>query len=188
MPLIIKFEAVKLLEKRIKRILNSTTSVVNLVTNDGSMKSNSKQKKPRPYKQENSISRVEEPQAIYSRSVKIIPSLKEFTYKEFKKIADNTPFSQAEWAAMLHVSERTLQRYAKNNSSFAPINAERAMQLDKVFKEATIAFGDVENFYTWIKRNPYMLEGNLSFNSLTSYDGIEKVLTQLSRIQHGLFA
>jgi hypothetical protein len=33
-----------------------------------------------------------------------------------------------------------------------------------------------------------MLEGNLSINSLTSYEGIEKVLTQLSRIQHGLFA
>jgi hypothetical protein len=33
-----------------------------------------------------------------------------------------------------------------------------------------------------------MLEGNLSFNSLTSYEGIQKVLTQLGRIQHGLFA
>lgn len=122
------------------------------------------------------------------RSVKALPQVKDFTYTEFKKIADKTPFTQAEWAAILHVSERTLQRYAKNNGSFAPINAERALQIEKLLKEAKVTFGKVENFYNWLKRNPYMLEGNLSFNSLTSYEGIQKVLTQLGRIQHGLFA
>ena len=81
---------------------------------------------------------VNEPAAPYMRSFKVIPSLKDFTYNEFKKIADKAPFTQAEWAAMLHVSERTLQRYAKSNGSFAPINAERAMQIDKVLKEGKI--------------------------------------------------
>ena len=139
------------------------------------------------YKPNNSTSIVKEPMAVY-RSVKALPKVKDFTFNEFKKIADKTPFTQAEWASILHVSERTLQRYAKNNSSFASINAERALQIDKVLQEAKITFGKVENFYNWLKRGPYMLEGNLSFNSLTSYEGIQKVLTQLGRIQHGLFA
>jgi len=134
-------------------------------------------------------SKVEEPMPVY-RSVKAIPQVKvkDFTYIEFKKIADKTPFTQAEWASILHVSERTLQRYAKSNSSFAPINAERALQIDNVLKEGEFTFGKIENFYNWIKRNPYMLGGNLSFESLTSAHGIERVLTQLHRIQHGLFA
>ncbi len=139
------------------------------------------------YKATGISNKVEEPVAEY-KTLKVLPHLKEFTYNEFKKIADKTPFTQAEWAAMLHVSERTLQRYAKGNGSFASINAERALQIAKVLEEGKIAFGKVENFYTWIKRNPYMLEGDLSFNSLTSYEGIQKILTQLSRIQHGLFA
>ena len=130
---------------------------------------------------------VEEPIAEY-RSIKILPTLKEFTYNEFKKVSDKTPFTQAEWAAMLHVSERTLQRYAKSNSSFAPINAERAMQIAKVLQEGKITFGKIENFYNWLKRGPYMLEGNLSLETLNSYEGIQKVLTQLGRIQHGIFA
>jgi putative toxin-antitoxin system antitoxin component (TIGR02293 family) len=134
-----------------------------------------------------STSKVEEPMPIY-RTVKALPQIKEFTFNEFKKIADKSPFTQAEWASILHVSERTLQRYAKNNGSFAPINAERALQIDKVLKEGKITFGKVENFYNWLKRNPYMLEGNLSVNSLTSYEGIQKVLTQLGRIQHGILA
>lgn len=139
------------------------------------------------YKPNALISKTEEPMPVY-RSVKTLPQVKDFTYNEFKKIADKSPFTQAEWAAMLHVSERTLQRYAKNNGSFAPINAERAIQIDKVLKEGKNTFGKVENFYNWLKRNPYMLGGNLSFDSLYSANGIERVLTQLIRIQHGLFA
>ncbi len=132
-------------------------------------------------------SKAEEPMPVY-RTVKALPQVKDFTYSEFKKIADKTPFTQAEWAAILHVSERTLQRYAKNNGSFAPINAERAVQIEKVIKEGKATFGKVENFYNWLKGNPYMLEGNLSFSSLTTYEGIQKVLTQLGRIQHGILA
>ncbi len=134
-------------------------------------------------------SKAEEPTPVY-RSIKTIPKvkLKDFTYNEFKKIADKTPFTQAEWASLLHLSERTLQRYAKTNSSFAPIHAERALQIEKVVKEGEFTFGKVENFYNWLKREPYMLEGKLSVESLTSFDGIQKVLTQLGRIQHGIFA
>ena len=156
------------------------------MTNVGIMKKISSVKKKTTYKPADTFM-AEEPVAEY-RTLKVLPSLKDFTYSEFKKIADKTPFTQAEWASLLHVSERTLQRYAKNNGSFAPINAERALQIAKVLQEGKITFGKVENFYNWIKRSPYMLEGNLSFESLTSYDGIQKVLTQLGRIQHGIFA
>ena len=152
------------------------------------MKKNNKIKKPVAYKpSQDETNRLEEPSVSY-RSIKVIPSVKDFTYHEFKKISDKTPFTQAEWASMLHVSERTLQRYAKNNGAFASINAERALQIAHVLKEGKIAFGSVDKFYNWIKNNPHMLEGGLSFESLTSADGINRVLVQLSRIQHGLFA
>lgn len=146
-----------------------------------------RKEKSASYRPNATASKAEEPLPVY-RSIKALPQVKDFTYSEFKKIADKTPFTQAEWAAILHISERTLQRYAKNNGSFAPINAERALQIEKVIKEGKITFGKVENFYNWLKRKPFMLEGNLSLESLTSYEGIQKVLTQLGRIQHGLFA
>lgn len=148
-----------------------------------------KKEKSTNYKSNAPASRAEEPKPAY-RSIKSLPQVKvkDFTYNEFKKIADKSPFTQAEWAAILHISERTLQRYAKSNSTFAPINAERALQIARVLKEGEFTFGKAENFYTWIKQEPYMLEGNLSFNSLTSYEGIQKVLTQLGRIQHGILA
>ncbi|MEO6671428.1 MAG: antitoxin Xre-like helix-turn-helix domain-containing protein [Ferruginibacter sp.] len=143
-------------------------------------------KKTEPQK-ESKPSHLKEAVVPY-KSLKAVPQVKDFNYSEFKKIADKTPFTQAEWAGILHLSERTLQRYAKGNGSFAAINAERALQIDKVIKEGKLAFGNIQNFYNWLKRNPSMLEGTLSLESLQSLDGIEKVLTQLGRIQHGLFA
>lgn len=132
-------------------------------------------------------SALEEPAVFYGK-LRTIPALKEFTYNDFKKVAERVPFTMAEWAAVLHVSERTIQRYAKDNHSFAPINAERISLIEKVLKEAKITFGSTDKFYHWLKRNPYMLEGNLSIHSLSTYEGIQNVMTQLVRIQHGIFA
>jgi putative toxin-antitoxin system antitoxin component (TIGR02293 family) len=137
---------------------------------------------------------VEEPSnimnepAVFYGNLKTTTPLKELSFNDFKKLADKIPFTLAEWATILHVSERTLQRYAKNNSAFAPINAERIYLIEKVLNEATTTFGKPEKFYEWITRNPYMMEGNLSVQSLSTFDGIQNILTQLGRIQQGIFA
>ena len=157
------------------------TNDVTCATNDGEMK---KAKKVNENIEKNIL---EDPAMIYG-SLRSIPALKELTYNDFKKVSDKVPFTKAEWANILHVSERTLQRYAKDNHSFASINAERLMLVDKVIQQGKITFGNTDKFYGWLKGNPYMLEGNLSINSLSTYEGIQNVLIQLTRIQHGIFA
>ena len=147
-----------------------------------------KTKKTIPKAQKAPESMMEEPEVMYNRTARVISSVKDFNYNEFKKFAEKTPFTQSEWAAMLHVSERTLQRYAKNNSSFAPINAERFVQIVQVINRAKKVFGSIEAFYEWIHSHPPMLEGELSFSSLTSHDGIQKILIQIGRIEHGILA
>jgi len=152
------------------------------------MKKNPPIKKNIAYKQATILNKAEEPEAIYRKTVKVIPSIHDFTFADFKKIADKIPFTLAQWAAMLHLSERTLQRYAKNNSSFAPIHAERALQISSLIDEGKKTFGKVSMFYNWLQDEPSMLEGSLSFDSLTTAHGIHLVLTQLGRIQHGILA
>ena len=117
-----------------------------------------------------------------------MPITKDFNFKEFKKIADKLPFTQKEWADILHVSERTLQRDAKDDGSFNFSVTDRILQIDKVIKRGIEVFGNIDKFFSWLKSNPYMLEGRLSVQSLRSFEGINMILTQLGRIEHGILA
>ncbi len=139
------------------------------------------------YKQASKLSKVQEPALAYPGD-KIMSITKEINYKEFLKIADKVPFTQKEWSDILHISERTLQRYAKDNGVFNFSVADRILQIDKVIKKGFEVFGSIQKFISWIRDNPYTLEGRLSLHSLASIEGIQRVLTQLGRIEHGIFA
>ena len=157
------------------------------MTNVKLMQKNKNVKKRAGYKPHSKISKVHEPLVSFS-PVKSMSLVKDFNYKEFKKIADKVPFTLQEWSDILHISERTLHRYARANSSFPFSVTDRVLQIDKVIKRGIAVFGNLDKFINWLRSNPYMLEGRLSLQALRSIDGINLVLTQLGRIEHGLFA
>ena len=133
--------------------------------------------------------KVEEPEMAYAYySSKQVPAIKEFTFAEFKKIADRIDLTQKEWSEILHISERTLQRYAKDNSTFNFNIIDRIMLISKVIKKGVEVFGNAIDFITWLKNNPTSIEGELGLYSLAGFDGISKVLNQLGRIEHGILA
>ncbi len=158
------------------------------VTNVNGMEKDKKSKNPSAeYKQHSKVIKVHEPMVSFM-PVKQMPLVKDFTYKEFKKITDKVPFTLQEWSDLLHISERTLHRYAKANSSFPFSVTDRILQIEKVIQRGVEVFGNLEKFISWLRSNPYMLEGRLSLQSLRSIEGINLVLTQIGRIEHGLFA
>ena len=130
---------------------------------------------------------LEEPELVYGlqKELKINNDL---NFNDFQKIASKVDFTQKEWADILHLSERTLQRYSHDNSSFNSNVVDRLGQIKKVIQRGHEVFGSYEKFNLWIRGNPYMLEGQLSIHSLASIEGINNVLTQLGRIEHGIFA
>jgi putative toxin-antitoxin system antitoxin component (TIGR02293 family) len=131
--------------------------------------------------------KFEEPKIAYG-PMKNIKITKDFTYNDFKRIADKTDLTQKEWSDILHISERTLQRYSKDNSSFSFSVTDRILQINKIFERGKEVFGSYERFNLWLRENPNMLEGRLSLNSLASFEGINNVLTQIGRIEHGILA
>ena|SRR6185312_6973633 len=131
--------------------------------------------------------KAEEPEAVYYQSQPIKIS-RDISFGDFKKMASKVDFTQKEWADILHISERTLQRYAHNDGSFSSGTVDRLYQINKVFQRGKEVFGSYQKFNLWLRDNPYMLEGRLSLHSLASIEGINNVLTQLGRIEHGIFA
>ena len=152
------------------------------------MEKNTKSKKKvANYKLNTKASKIHEPLAMYL-SPKSMPLIKDFNYKEFKKITDKVPFTLQEWSDLLHISERTLHRYAKANSSFPFGVTDRILQIDKVIKRGTEVFGSLDKFIKWLRINPPALEGRISIRSLASFEGINLVLDQITRIEHGVLA
>jgi putative toxin-antitoxin system antitoxin component (TIGR02293 family) len=130
---------------------------------------------------------AEEPMAIYNVR-KNVPSLQNFSFNDFKKISDKVDFTQNEWSDILHISERTLQRYGHANGTFNTGVIDRILQINKVFERGKEVFGSYQKFNLWLRGNPYMLEGQLSVHSLASFDGLNNLLTQIGRIEHGILA
>ena len=144
-------------------------------------------KKKAEYKPHSKVSKIHEPLASFA-PVKQMSLVKDFNYKEFKKIADKVPFTLQEWSQILHISERTLQRYAKANSTFPFSVVDRILQIDKVMKRGIEVFGSLDKFISWLRSNPPALEGRISLDSLRTIEGINLVLTQTGRIEHGILA
>ena len=139
------------------------------------------------YKTPLKSTKLQEPVVTFTTG-KVSYAVKDFDYREFKKIAGKVPFTIKEWSDILHISERTLQRYASANSSFPFSVTDRVLQINKVIKRGTEVFGNLDKFIAWIRSYPPALEGTISLQSLRSIEGMQHVLTQLGRIEHGILA
>ncbi|GBL35574.1 hypothetical protein EMGBS15_11690 [Filimonas sp.] len=102
------------------------------------------------------ISEAKEPVASYFTALKkSAPKhilTKDFVCSDFKKIADKAPFTIGEWADILHISERTLHRYAKTilRSTDA---IERILHIEKLIRLGNTMFGK-EGFKNWLYHAP----------------------------------
>jgi putative toxin-antitoxin system antitoxin component (TIGR02293 family) len=144
--------------------------------------------KLKKYRQEKkSPPRAEEPAAPYVPAKKPV-LVAEYNYRKLKKIADTVPFTQSEWANMLHLSERTLQRYAKNNSSFEGIYTDRILLLQEMITIGLETFTDADAFYHWLRKDKPVMGQLLNFESLYSDRGIQEVINQLGRVQYGVYS
>jgi uncharacterized protein (DUF2384 family) len=144
--------------------------------------------KVRKYRQaKEQLPKLEETQAPYLPAKKTVV-VADYTYRKLKKIIDQVPFTQTEWANMLHLSERTLQRYAKNNSSFEGIYTDRILVLQEMITLGLNTFSSAGAFYSWLKKDKPVMGQVLNFESLYSERGIQGIIDQLLRIQHGVYA
>ncbi len=137
-----------------------------------------------------SISQVEEPAAVYHitpKSGQPETLVKDFTYKDFKKILTKGPFTLGEWSDMLFMSERTLHRYAKDDGEFNGLQIERILLLEALIDIGNEMFGR-DGFKSWLQSKPFSLNGEVVKNKLTTHNGIQEVIDTLGRIQHGISA
>jgi putative toxin-antitoxin system antitoxin component (TIGR02293 family) len=109
-------------------------------------------------------------------------------FKVFINIVDNSPFSVEEWSSYLHISERTIQRYKKEEKTFDPLHSEKILEITLLNKKGIEVFGNPQKFNTWLDSKNIALGGVKPKELLDSSFGISLVKDELIRIEHGVLA
>lgn len=106
----------------------------------------------------------------------------------FQKIMNSSSFTIKQWSKFLHITERTIQRYKKEQKKFEPIQSERILEIAKLHKKGQEIFGSIEKFEKWMNSNIIALGGIMPAELLDSSFGIDLIVDELGRIEHGVFA
>lgn len=130
-----------------------------------------------------SLTIASEPEVLYVTSSK----LREFTISKFEALSKKLLFSQSEWAEIMHISDRTLQRYLKDNKPFEGLHAEHLQQLDNMANLALEIFSKPEKVKSWLMSSKQVLQHTLNFASLQSFWGVKLISNELGRIAYGVY-
>ncbi len=110
----------------------------------------------------------------------------EFSF--FNQLLQKIPLSINEWADILHLSNRTLQRYQKEKKSFETLQSERILEIAALYNYGSDVLGNAESFESWMNSKVIALGGAKPKSLLDSSYGITMVKDVLGRIEHGVFS
>lgn len=107
--------------------------------------------------------------------------------KALVNLAKQISLTIQEVAGIMHISERTLQRYTPA-TLIKTEYAEKAIELAKLYERGTEVFGTIDNFNDWMKTPNYTLNGEAPLNLLDTSIGFDLIIQTLGRIEYGIFS
>ncbi len=107
-------------------------------------------------------------------------------FQFFLGLGERLPFSIREWARILHLSERSLQRYQKDQKAFDALQSERIIEITMLSNYGKSIFGSDRRWMQWLAL-PNLAMGGLAPQSLLdSSIGIQLIRDELGRLEHGI--
>jgi len=102
-------------------------------------------------------------------------------------LAQKISLTLQELAGIMHISERTLQRY-EEDTVVKTEYAEKAVELARLYTRGQEVFGTMDKFKQWMKTPGHVFKGETPVSLLDTSVGFDIVLRELGRIEHGIFA
>lgn len=90
-------------------------------------------------------------------------------------------------ANILHTTDRTLRRYTAKQK-LNPEQSERLIEMAKLYTRGEDVFESLENFKTWMATPVAALGNKQPKDFLDTSMGIQLLMDELGRIEHGIFA
>jgi len=96
-------------------------------------------------------------------------------------------YSIAEIADIIHVSDRNLRRYTANEKLNTE-QSERLVELARLYSKGEQVFGSMDAFKVWMASDILALGNQKPKSFLDTSLGIDILMKELGRIEHGVFA
>ena len=112
---------------------------------------------------------------------------KGFSKQSLLSLAKKISLNIQELCVIMHISERTLQRY-DNSAMIKSEYAEKAVELARLYTRGEEVFGSIDKFKLWMKTPGYIFNGEAPLSLLDTSAGFDMVFKELGRIEHGIFA
>ncbi|MEA3445496.1 MAG: antitoxin Xre/MbcA/ParS toxin-binding domain-containing protein [Bacteroidota bacterium] len=106
----------------------------------------------------------------------------------FSTLVCDMPFSINDWSKILHISERTIQRYKRENRKFDSIHSDRLIEIILLLDKGIEVFGNSNNFTIWLESANIALGGIKPKDLLDNTFGIGLLKDELVKIEHGILA
>jgi putative toxin-antitoxin system antitoxin component (TIGR02293 family) len=107
--------------------------------------------------------------------------------KSLDYLMEKTGLTSEEMASIIHTSERTLRRYT-DDTKLNPEQSERIIELARLYARGSEVFGSLPAFNNWINKSILALGGKMPKSFFDTSMGIEIIMEELGRIEHGIFA
>jgi putative toxin-antitoxin system antitoxin component (TIGR02293 family) len=98
-----------------------------------------------------------------------------------------TGFTLNEMGQYVHVTPRTLQRKKLNEKLPSDIS-EKVLLIQNLYIRGSQVLGSLPAFKQWMSLPNIALEGNMPKEFLDTFSGIEYIMQELGRIEHGFVA
>jgi len=103
------------------------------------------------------------------------------------ELAKYLHFTTKQMADILPITERTIQRYG-NETPFSPTVSDHILQIAEVSARGTEVFQDKEKFILWMNHPCVSFANKTPKSLLKSKFGVDMILDELGRIEHGVFS
>lgn len=107
--------------------------------------------------------------------------------KSVSSFIEHSSLTQKQVSKMIHVSERTLQRNAPDKE-IGTSTSERLIELTRLFHKGISVFNEKEKFINWLNRPNKSLDNQVPIELIETNLGINLVIDELLKIEHGVFS
>jgi putative toxin-antitoxin system antitoxin component (TIGR02293 family) len=95
--------------------------------------------------------------------------------------------SPKQLAMLLPITERTIQRYSPEQT-FSPSVSEHILKISAVAAQGIETFDDRDRFLSWMNQPNAALSNETPMSLISSSFGIDMVVDELGRIEHGILS